>query len=188
MPARTEVKRADARQNREVILAVALDMLTESADVSLNAIAKGAGIANATLYRHFATREALILEVYRHEVHQLVNAADEFLAERSAADALRAWIERLAQYAMTKHGLSDALRTATRSDNELFAETYGPMVGALGKLLVAAGESGAVRGGLDPEDVLLAFGGLWQLNPAGDWQAQARRLYDLVLAGIAAPA
>jgi len=40
---------------------------------ALNAIAKRAGVANATLYRHFPTRESLVLEVYRHEVRQLVS-------------------------------------------------------------------------------------------------------------------
>ena len=41
-------QRADAAQNREAILAAALAALTESGDVSLNAIAKRAGIANSS--------------------------------------------------------------------------------------------------------------------------------------------
>jgi Transcriptional regulator len=72
----TRRRRSDAAQNREAILAVALAALTESSEVSLNAIAKRAGVANATLYRHFPTRESLVLEVYRHEVRQLVSTAD----------------------------------------------------------------------------------------------------------------
>ena len=74
MPAKPRRRRADAEQNRAAILAVALEALTESADISLNAVAKRAGVANATLYRHFPTREDLILEVYRHEVAQLTQA------------------------------------------------------------------------------------------------------------------
>jgi AcrR family transcriptional regulator len=176
--------RADARGNREAILAVAVKALAESGDISLNAIAKRAGIGNATLYRHFPTRQALILAAYRHEVQQLVRTADDLLAELPAGEALRAWVTRLAQYAMTKHGLAEALRSATTSDNELFAETYAPIAHALATLLTAAGEAGVVRPGLDPDDVLLALAGLWQLNPAGDWRAQAARLYDLVLSGL----
>ena len=61
MPAKPRRRRADAEQNRAAILAVALEALTESADISLNAVAKRAGVANATLYRHFPTREDLIL-------------------------------------------------------------------------------------------------------------------------------
>ena len=50
----------------------------------------------------------------------------------------------------------------------------------LGKALVA----GTVRPGLDAEDVILALAGLWQLDPAGDWRSQARRIYDIVLSGL----
>ena len=57
--------RADAVQNRERILAVALAELTVSADVPLSAIARKAGVGQGTFYRHFPTRESLAMEVYR---------------------------------------------------------------------------------------------------------------------------
>ena len=56
-------RRSDAERNRDAILSAALDALNESSDVSLNAIAKRANVANATLYRHFPTRERLVLAV-----------------------------------------------------------------------------------------------------------------------------
>ena len=170
--------------NREAILAAAVQALTESGDVSLNAIARRAGVANATLYRHFPTREKLVVEVYQHEVRQLVAKADQLLHEDAADVALREWVARLAQYAMTKHGLADALRAAAHPGSELFEQTYAPIVGALGRLLAAAEREGFVRRGLDPDDVILALAGLWQLEPDTDWKARAARLYDLVLAGL----
>jgi AcrR family transcriptional regulator len=176
----TRRRRSDAAQNREAILAVALPALTESSEVSLNAIAKRAGVANATLYRHFPTRESLVLEVYRHEVRQLVSAADQLLAEYEPGDALREWVARLAQYAMTKHGLAQAIRAAASPGSALFEETYSPIVAALGKLLAAAEQAG----GLDPDDVILALAGLWEIDPATDWKARARTLYDLVFTGL----
>ena len=184
MPAKPRRRRADAEQNRAAILAVALEALTESADISLNAVAKRAGVANATLYRHFPTREDLILEVYRHEVAQLTQAADDLIARAGPDVALEQWVARLAQYAMTKHGLAGALRTASRTGTELFAETYEPVVAALGRLLVAAEAAGKVRAGLNPDEVILALAGLWELDPAGDWQTQAQQLYQLVFAGL----
>ena len=177
-------RRADAAQNREAILAAALTALTESSDVSLNAIAKRAGVANGTLYRHFPTRESLVLEVYRHEVRQLVETADQLLAKLVPGEALRAWVARLAQYAMTKHGLAAAMRAAANRDSELFEETYAPIVGALGRLLAAAEQDGTVRPGLDPDDVILALAGLWEIDPRTDWKARAARLYELVLTGL----
>lgn len=177
-------RRSDAAKNRERILAAALAALTESSDVSLNAIAKRAGVANGTLYRHFPTRESLVLEVYRHEVRALVDTADRILADREPDVALREWVVRLAQYAMTKHGLADALRSAAKPGSELFEETYAPIVAALGRLLTAAEKTGAVRAGLDPDDVILALAGLWEIDPNTDWKARAGRLYELVLTGL----
>src|SRR6478609_1150457 len=98
-------KRSDARRNRDAILAAALEALSESPDASLNAIAKRAGVANATLYRHFPTREALVLASYQYEVGRLVDAADSLLRRHAPLDALGRWVDRLAHYAVTKHGL-----------------------------------------------------------------------------------
>ena len=141
-------QRSDAAQNREAILAAALDALSESADASLNSIAKRAGVANATLYRHFPTRGHLVLEVYRQEVQQLVEGADQ-LPRRAPTpvDALRQWVDRLAQYAMTKHGLASALGSATNSETPLYAETYDLIVTALARLLSACEEAGSIRPG-----------------------------------------
>ena len=177
-------QRSDAAQNREAILAAALDALSESADASLNSIARRAGVANATLYRHFPTRGHLVLEVYRQEVQQLVEGAGQLLDSCPPADALRRWVDRLAQYAMTKHGLASALGSATNPESPLYAETYGLIVSALGRLLSACEQAGSVRPGLDADDVLLALAGLWEIDPNSDWRGRAGRLYDLVFAGL----
>ena len=180
-----ELRRSDARRNREAILAAALEALTESPDTSLNAIAKRAGVANATLYRHFPTREELVLATYQHEVGTLVDAADSLLQEQAPIDALRSWVERLARYAVTKHGLADALRKATSPGSDLSStNTYNAIVGALDRLLQANISAGDLRPDLDAEDVILALAGLWQLDPASDWKRQAQRIYDIVLSGL----
>lgn len=181
----SEPKRSDARRNRDAILAAALEALTASPDASLNAIAKRAGVANATLYRHFATREELVLATYEHEVRTLVGAADSLLREQAPMQALRSWVKRLARYAVTKHGLADALRKATTPGSDLSSsDTYGAIVAALDRLLQANISAGTLRPGLDADDVILALAGLWQLDPASDWRARADRIYDIVLTGL----
>jgi AcrR family transcriptional regulator len=181
----TELKRSDARRNRDAILVAALEALTVSPDASLNAIAKRAGVANATLYRHFPTREQLVLATYQHEVHQLVLAADSLLRERGPTEALSIWVERLARYAVTKHGLADALRWAGALGSDLSSnDIYDEIVGALDRLLQANIAAGTLRPGLDANDVILALAGLFQLDPASDWRGQAHRIYDIVLGGL----
>ena len=110
------------------------------------------------------------------------------LREHAASDALRSWVEALAQYAVTKHGLADALREATRPGGDLHAETCNAIVAALDSLLQANIQAGELRPDLDAEDVILALAGLWQLDPAGDWRAQAQRICEIVLGGLRRPA
>lgn len=184
----TEPLRADAQQNRARILAVAVEAFTESSTASLNSIAKKAGVGIGTLYRHFPTREALVLEVYRHEVQQLVDAAPVLLATMPPLDALRAWLARAAHYAMTKAGLADAFSTVTTSHEGLAAETYGLVLGALSLLLHANEQAGTIRAGLDPADVLILMSFLWRIDPIGDWRSRSDRLLDLFLDGLRAGA
>lgn len=181
--------RSDARRNRDAILAAALEALTESSDASLNAIARRAGVANATLYRNFPTREDLVLATYELEVGQVVDAADLLLREQPPLDALGGWVARLARYAVTKHGLADALRKAATPGSDLSSSgTYTAIVAALDRLLQANIAAGTLRPNLDAEDVILALAGLWQLDPTADWSAQAQRLYNIVLGGLQQPA
>jgi AcrR family transcriptional regulator len=180
-----ELKRSDGRRNRDAILVAALEALTESPDASLNAIARRAGVANATLYRHFSTREELVLATYQREVRKLVDSADLLLQEEAPIDALRSWVERLARYAVTKHGLGDALRKATAPGSDLSStDTYAAIVAALDRLLQANVAAGTLRPDLDADDVILALAGLWQLDPTRDWRSQASRIYDIVLSGL----
>src|ERR1700691_3309887 len=73
--------RKDAQRNRDRILEVAKEAFTRSgADTSLDDIAKQAGVGPGTLYRHFPTREELLMAVYRTEMEKLA-AAEQKLAE-----------------------------------------------------------------------------------------------------------
>lgn len=180
---RVEQLLAQGERTRARLVEVARDAFAESGEVSLNSIAKRAGVGIGTLYRHFPTREDLVFELYRQEVHQLADAATDLLETSEPLEAFRAWLDRFAQYAMTKAGLVDALRTAT-TRSRFATEAYGPVTQALAVLLAANEEAGTIRGGVTPDDVLLAVAGLYQLDPAGEWQPRAERLLDFVLGGL----
>ncbi|RKN07918.1 TetR/AcrR family transcriptional regulator [Streptomyces radicis] len=177
-----EPTRADALKNREHILRVAHDAFAESGTTSLNAIAKRAGVGAGTLYRHFPTREDLVLAVYRHEVRRLVDSVPDLLAAHAPLDAFRGWFLGLADYVRLKHGLGEALDTAAARD--AVNETYAPVTAAVGTLLRACEEDGGVRPGLDPADVLLLMGFLWRVPPDPEGEEQARRLLELAIDGL----
>ncbi|AEW99538.1 TetR/AcrR family transcriptional regulator [Streptantibioticus cattleyicolor] len=180
--------RSDAQRNRERILAVALTELTRSADVPLSLIAKKAGVGQGTFYRNFPNREALVLEVYRHEVQQVHDVAVHLLATRPPDLALREWMDRLAQYAMAKVGLAEAMRKAASAPGAFGRVGRGPLTSAVELLLGANEEAGTIRPGVTADDFMLAIAGLWQIDPRGDWQPRARRLLDLVMDGLRAGA
>jgi AcrR family transcriptional regulator len=178
--------RADAQQNRQRILEAARDALAASGDASLNSIAKKAGVGPATLYRHFPSREALVMAVYRYDVQQLADTAPKLLTDHPPIEALRLWFDQLARYGMSKHGLAGVLNAAT-SDG-LVRQSYEPLTGAIRQLLQACTEDGSIRAGHDPDDVLLILGSLWRIDPGPGAEARAGRLLDLVMAGLQAGA
>jgi AcrR family transcriptional regulator len=180
--------RSDAQRNRERILDVALAELTRCPDVPLSAIAKKAGVGQGTFYRNFPNREALVLEIYRHEMQQVADNAAQLLAQLPPQQALRTWMDRLAEFAMTKAGLADAIRLATSAPGSPAKPTHTPVTDAAELLLRANEDAGTIRPGLTPEDFMLAIAGLWQMTPADDWRPRAKRLLDLVMDGLTAGA
>jgi AcrR family transcriptional regulator len=179
---RTVAMRADALLNRERILAVAYAAFAKDPRASLNSIAKLAGVGAGTLYRHFPTREDLILAVYRREVQLLVGAVPDILDEYPPLEALRVWFLRLAAFVRVKHGLGEALQTAAARD--AVNETYTPVIEAIRILLQACENASDVRPGLEPADVLLLMGFLWSVGPGDAGDQQARRVLDLAISGL----
>ncbi|WP_455711705.1 TetR/AcrR family transcriptional regulator [Streptomyces avermitilis] len=176
--------RSDAQRNRERILEVALAELTLSADAPLSVIAKKAGVGQGTFYRNFPNREALVLEIYRYEMQQVADTAAQLLQTRAPDEALREWMDRLAQFAMAKAGMAEAIRKATGAPGSPAKPGHEPVTAAAALLLNANESAGTIRPGVTPDDFILAIAGLWQIDPHGDWQPRAARLLDLVMDGL----
>jgi AcrR family transcriptional regulator len=182
----TRQMRADARENRDKLLRAAGEHFAAGGpEVSLEAIARAAGVGIGTLYRHFPTREALIEAVYRNEVDQLCAAAGGLLAERSPADALAEWMERFVAYATTKRGLQGALKTIAASHADLFSTTRERLLSAVGELLDAGIAAGEIRPDVAAEDVLTSMNAVWTIAGEGElWAAKARRILRLLMDGL----
>ncbi len=174
--------RAHAVRNREHILQVASAAFAHDGTTSLNVIAKRAGVGAGTLYRHFPTREDLILAVYQRDVQRLVDSVPDVLAEHRPLDSFRIWFFALADYIRVKHGLGEALYTAAAQD--VVNDTYAPVIAAVTVLLDACAADGSLRPGLDPGDVLLLMGFLWRTQATDAGREQARRLMDLTIEGL----
>ncbi|OBF11735.1 TetR/AcrR family transcriptional regulator [Mycobacterium sp. ACS4331] len=159
-------RRADARQNRARILEVASAALDVEPDATLQSIAAAAGVGQATLYRHFPTREALLAEVYRDDFERLVDASADLLSRHEPDAALRAWLDVLAAFGRRKHALSHVLDAATR--DELHHEQYDRIIAAIDRLLAAGQSGGTLRPDARAEDVLPLVSFLWRLDTRVD--------------------
>jgi len=173
--------RADAARNRQKLIETAGEAFSESGtDVSLEAIAKRAGVGIGTLYRHFPTRDALVEAVYRNEVAQVSAAAGELLDEHPADVALSEWMKRFAAYMSAKRGMADALQSVVASNSALFAESKAQLVGAITQLIDAGKAAGTIRADANADDVLRAMG----VCKTIDDDDQAARVLGLIVDGL----
>lgn len=177
--------RADAVRNRERVLEGAKVVFSAGgADASLEAVARQAGVGIGTLYRHFPTREALFEAVYRREVDQLADLAEQLKNDPSPVDALRRWLRSNVEFVATKKGMSAALALAVHGYSELHAYSYDRLTKAVGMLLDRAVVAGEIRPDIDPEDVLRALVGMCYMRDQPGWQASVLRLLDIFVDGL----
>jgi AcrR family transcriptional regulator len=180
-----ETLRADARVNRDRILDVARDALAADPGASLNSIAHTAGVGAGTLYRHFPSRESLVLAVYRNEIDTLVALAAVLLSKQPPLRAFRSWCDRLAKFGRMKYGVADIVHAAAASQQEN-QEVYVPILGAVNQLMVACEVSGEIRPGANAEDFLVLVGLLWRITPDAAGEARVKRLLTLAFRGLGA--
>jgi AcrR family transcriptional regulator len=179
--------RADARRNCERLLTAAAAAFADrgSDDVSLEEIARRAGVGIGTLYRHFPSRQALLEQVYRDQVEILSARSDQLMDTPSSAAALVEWLRALSAFALTKRSMNRTLLEALGKESELFS-TCGAMLRAASTQLVErAQQAGVVRPEIVPTDVLRLVHALVVAADAapGD-TGQADRMLSIVLAGI----
>ena len=178
--------RADATRNRERVLETAKAIFsTSGAYGSLEAVARRAGVGIGTLYRHFPTREALFEAVYRREVEQLGELAEQLMkSEATPVDSLRLWLRSNVELVATKKGMSAALALAAHRSPELAAYSLERLSKAVGLLLARAVAAGEIRDDVSPEDLLRALVGMCYLHDQPGWQVGVLRLLDIFVDGL----
>ena len=177
--------RADAQRNRERLIEVAKAAFADAgADVSLEEIARRAGVGIGTLYHHFPTRDAIVEAVYRREVRQLASAAERLLAETPPGEALHQWMRLFVDYIATKKVIASALSALVGGAGDLYAASGEMITGAMRSLTARAVAAGDIRPDVDPNDLLRALVGFTYGNASPGWQESALRLIDLLMDGL----
>jgi AcrR family transcriptional regulator len=177
--------RADAIRNRERVLEAAKAVFSQGGpEASLETVARRAGVGIGTLYRHFPTREALYEAVYRREVEQLVDLAQQLEAKAAPVEALRRWLRAGVEFMATKKGMAAALAMAAHGSSELVAYSLDRLTGAIGQLLQRGVAAGELRADVDPEDLLRTLVGMCYAHDRPGWQAKVLRLVDVFIDGL----
>ncbi|MEE1792903.1 helix-turn-helix domain containing protein [Streptomyces sp. BE308] len=181
--------RADARRNYERLISAAREVFAaRGADVPMDDIARHAGVGNATLYRRFPTREALLQAVHRDRIEALYSRSQELLAARSPDEGLATWLRELAGEGSTSRGLATALMTALRDEGSDVSWCRETMYAAAAALLDRAQQAGTVRTDVTVGQVLklvnaIAF--VTECEPDGEQQAD--HLLAVVMDGLRPP-
>jgi AcrR family transcriptional regulator len=176
--------RADAERNRERILEVAKKVFTrDGATASLDEIARESGIGNATLYRHFPTRDDLIGAVYRSEVEKLAAAEQRFATSMPPLEALRAWMLLFIDHVVAKSLIIPAMNTVAGGATRLLEGSRSLIHSAFVSSVNRAIASGDLRSDTEPNDFVRALVGVFHTTALPGWESSARRLVDILIAG-----
>lgn len=176
--------RADAARNRARLVATAQAAFHEADDagtVTMEAVAKRAGVGIGTLYRHFPTRLELMEAVYREDVDALGERARALAETESAWDALADWLGLFIEFAATKRAIFSELIDAIGKDSALITHSRGVLNDTVSELLAAAQEDGAARSDVTAADVLSLVGGCSMMHLGKD---QAHRVLAVILDGL----
>ena len=180
-------RRADARRNYGQLVEQARIAFAESGvDASLDEIARRAGVASGTLYRHFPTRLDLIEAVLAGQIAELAGLGRGLLTAADEFGALSAWLRAAVMHALTYRGLAaTVMNSALDRDNGLVSAWHAELFDVGAALLARARQSGVVAADADAADVLKMAGAIaWAAQDAPDSSAQADRLLALLMNGL----
>ena len=177
--------RADGQRNRERLMQAAKAAFADiGPEVSLDEIARRAGVGIGTLYRHFPTRDAIVEAVYRREVQQLADAATRLSDTLPPGEALHEWMRLFVDYIATKKVIGSALGAVVGGVSELYMASGLLIIGSMNELVRRASASGDIRADVDPNDVLRGLVGFTYGNSDPAWEASALRLIDILMDGL----
>lgn len=185
-PGRRE--RSDRERNRAAIIATAREAFAradaEGVPLSMNEVARSAGVGVATLYRHFPSREALAEAVYRVKVDELTERVRRSTAADDALVGLETWVREFALLMLGTRGMMDTLRAAWLSGSMASSDMTARIAAVLGGFIDAGRTDGSLPSDTDPMDTAIAVLALLSTAPPEGSGDRALRLLGLFVRGL----
>ncbi|MCX4418179.1 TetR/AcrR family transcriptional regulator [Streptomyces mirabilis] len=177
--------RADARKNRDHVLAAAGTAITEQGvDVSLRDIARRADVGLATLLRHFPTREALLEALLRTSFDEMTTRAGELETSSSPEDALVSWLRDCVAWTTEYRGVTVLMAAAIEDTESALHASCVTLRAAGARLLARAQAAGTARTDIDGTDLFALVAALAWLSDQPALAPRADHLFDVVASAI----
>lgn len=181
--------RADARANRDQVLAAARELFaTQGVDVSMKDIADRAGVGVGTLYRRFPDRDALISATAEAHLFDLATTLETARREeRTAWLALRRFVHACIDGGIgaLAAAIEPSLHARMRQDPPVKA-ARAAIRDALAELTRQAQADGDLRPDARPDDIALLMTVQVYLRPDQSHSEAAERVADLIFDGLRA--
>jgi AcrR family transcriptional regulator len=170
--------RSDAERNRRLVLEAAAEAFAEEGlDVGMAAIARRAGVGNATVFRRFPSKDALIEAIVDEKLAELIAAAERAAQIDDPWDSLVDALEKTAALQARDHGFFQATEEFLLRHPDLLRR-HRPVYEAVDRLVVRAQEAGVVRDDVTTLDLLgLVKGSVVCLPPSRDLRDDGWRRY-----------
>ncbi|WP_435228541.1 TetR/AcrR family transcriptional regulator [Streptomyces sp. Tue6028] len=177
--------RADARKNRDHLLAVAgAAIAEEGVDVSLRDIARRADVGLATLLRHFSTREALLDALLHTSFGELTAKADALETSTAPGDALVSWLRDCVGWTTEYRGAVVLMAAAIADPNSALHTSCVALRAAGARLLVRAQAAGMARTDIDGDDLFALVEALAWLGDQRSLAPRAGHLFEVVAGAL----
>lgn len=181
----TKPLRADARRNRDALLAKARELFAEGCfDLRFDDFARLAGVGTGTLYRHFPNRAALAEAVYREELAGLCERGRTLRTTLPAAEALAAFLRGFVAHLHDHQGLARTLAALMSAQPDTLADGGRELEQVITELLAAGVEEGTVRDDVSAGAVLLVLQGVSTACGQPGSRADADGAVRLVIDGL----
>jgi AcrR family transcriptional regulator len=177
------VLRADAQRNLGLILEAASDAYSElGPDVTIDEIARRAGVGHGTVFRRFPTKDALRAAVIQARLDELLARAHELLEKPDAGSALEEFIWAAAEACRRDRQLFEGIEQCSRFEE--VSKAKQELHDTLDKLIRRAQREGALRRGLDARDIGALVGAAIQASAHAERDGAWRRYVEVVLDGL----
>ena len=177
--------RADAQRNYASLLNTARVAVSErGADIVLEDVARSAGVAIGTLYRHFPTRQDLLEAVFLEEANELRTHAEELISTPVPFDALISWLRLQMDFSARGRSMGAAIMAAKHVPGTRIYDANKAMHEAGEVLLLRAQAAEQIRTDVHILDVIRLVYGIALVNEHTSDPDGANRMLDLVIAGI----